>query len=330
MLERLRSSAKAAAGRGDAGRVLQDVEVGLPVEVEETSPLAYGTQQIQGLIRYDRTDDGPEGNDLLYLEPRLLFSLGRNAEAGVGVSYVVGSASDAERGSVDLEALYNFNQGLGFVPAIALEGSLQIPFGEQGENVETELKALASWSLGSEESSPKVYLNLSWLHLFDREPNQRGDRYRAAVGYGHPVSDDLMLVADVMREQEEDEDEDINLVEAGVRYRLTQQWVLSAGAGLDIGDESPDGSSKRTTIAGNSPITSSSHQYGRRRWHLIAGGIAHLMSANGPGRLPPLPRPAIGLLWRLYRARAGDSAEEHSAAERVRPPCSEPKECESQ
>jgi hypothetical protein len=65
------------------------------------------------------------------------------------------------------------------------------------------------------------------------------------VGYEVRVSNDLIVLADVVREQELEEDREINLLEAGARYRLTPFSVLSAGVGFGVGDESPD---VRTTV----------------------------------------------------------------------------------
>ncbi len=49
-----------------------------------------------------------------------------------------------------------------------------------------------------------------------------------------------------MREQEKEEDIDINLVEAGLRYQLTPLTVIAAGVGVGVGEDSPD---LRVTLA---------------------------------------------------------------------------------
>jgi hypothetical protein len=51
---------------------------------------------------------------------------------------------------------------------------------------------------------------------------------------------DTVLVLDYVREQENEEDKEINLVEAGIRYQCTPLSVISTGAGAGIGEDSPD------------------------------------------------------------------------------------------
>ena len=54
------------------------------------------------------------------------------------------------------------------------------------------------------------------------------------------ICPDTVLVLDFVREQEKEEDQDSNLVEAGIRYQLTPLAVLTAGVAAGIGEDSPD------------------------------------------------------------------------------------------
>lgn len=61
-----------------------------------------------------------------------------------------------------------------------------------------------------------------------------------ALGYSQPWGTDVVVVADLVREQQLAEDEEHNFFEAGLRYQPTPLTLVTGGAGIGFGDESPD------------------------------------------------------------------------------------------
>ena len=131
--------------------------------------------------------------------------------------------------------------------AVAL--GVNTPYGRMAGGTETELKFLATKSLGTpdpEGLSPysyvprQVHFNASWFHNYDpttgREAERR-DRYRVGLGYSQPVSNNVVLVADVFRETDRERGRAVNLAEIGARYIVTPQTVLTGGVGVGFGGD---------------------------------------------------------------------------------------------
>lgn len=217
-----------------------NLDEGLPVTIEDAFPIPYRQREVQALGQYDRVRDDPKGNDLFTLEPRFEAGLFRNFQAEVGVPYRLGTASARDSGEVDIEGLYNFNAETIDLPAFALKAGVGVPFGRDSQGAQTILKGILTKTLGETWNSHRVHLNAAWLHKFERrKDDERSDGYLIGIGYSHPVASDTLVVADLVREHQIDEDREANLVEAGVRWQLTPLTVLSAGAGAGFLDESP-------------------------------------------------------------------------------------------
>jgi hypothetical protein len=214
------------------------LEEGLPVEVEDAFATGYRNRELQTVIRYERSD---QGDDLVYLEPRLEYGIWPNAEIQVAVPVRMGSADRTGSGDIDLSALYNFNHETLILPALSLEGTVTFPTGKDSDGLDTELKFLATKTVGRTSRLHQLHLNVSWLRNDEREDGERRNRYKAMLGYSTSLSADLIFVADIVREALEEDGEYSNLLEAGVRYQFSPLTVLAIGAGIGIGEESPDG-----------------------------------------------------------------------------------------
>lgn len=230
-----------------------NLEEGLPITVEDAYPIAQGGLEFQSYLQYDRTRRDSRGPDRFMVVPRLEYGAFRNLQLSVEAPYSLGNASMTDQGDVRASALYNLNtEGL-VLPAFALAGSVSQPYGYRNGGTETELKFIASKSLGTpdpEGLSPyayvprQVHFNASWFHNYDPLVGldaERRDRYRVGVGYSQPVSNNAVLVADVFRETDRERGRATNLAEVGVRYIVTPQTVLSGAVGVGFaGDHGQD------------------------------------------------------------------------------------------
>ena len=85
----------------------------------------------------------------------------------------------------------------------------------------------------------RVHLNLAWLRNLDPSEEERRDRHRIAVGYSQLVASDVVVVANYVRESQERRERAANVVEAGLRYQVSEAVTLGAGVGFGIGRDSP-------------------------------------------------------------------------------------------
>lgn len=213
-----------------------NLEHGLPTRLEDAYPIGYRGREAQLVTRYARTD---ESEDQVLLEPAFELGFARNWQGRVSVPFLAGDADRRGSGDVRLEALYNVNQESDRLPALALAGGIDLPTGRRSEGLDTRLKVLLTRSVDDQRLG-RAHLNLEWAHNAEAHRNERDDAFTAVLGYSFLVTPDLLAVADVYREWELVEDVESNVVEGGLRYQLHPRTVLSVGAGIGLGDESPD------------------------------------------------------------------------------------------
>jgi hypothetical protein len=215
-----------------------NLEEGIPVTIEDALPTPYRNREFQILLDWERTE---EGENRYLGEARLDVGLLPNLEVEVAVPFIWGNAvEDDGLDDVRLAALYNFNQETLRVPALALVGEIEFPTGEESEGLDTTLKFIATKTVGRSSLLHRVHLNLAWKRNSQPLPDERENYYMAAIGYDRRIGATGMLIFDFVREQEKEKGKDANLFEVGYRYQLTPLMVFAIGAGVGIGDESPD------------------------------------------------------------------------------------------
>lgn len=213
-----------------------NLEEGLPVQVEDAYPIAYLSREIQGLARYDRTD---QGEDRVVLDPRLEFGFARNWQGKISVPFQTGSADRTGSGDIGLEAFYNFNTETLRLPAFALSGRADFPTGRNSRGVDSQLKFIVTQTLGKGTGLDRLHLNLIYRNNARPEENEARHRYAAILGYSRRAGPDTTLVADFVREQEREKKKHANIVEIGLRRQLTPLALLAIGVGAGIGEDSP-------------------------------------------------------------------------------------------
>ncbi len=220
-----------------------NLEENLPTRLEDAFPIAFMGREMQGFARYESTSDS---EDRVTLQPRLEFGFAPNWQATIEAPFLLGGADDAGSGDVQLSTLYNFNQETTLLPAFAVAGGVTFPTGEDSEGLDTRLRLIATKTLGTAPAQDRLHLNVGWTRNAANADDERENRYEFIIGYSRRIGPDATLVFDLVREQTELEDEESNLVEAGVRWALTPNAVLSLGGGVGLGDDSPE----FTTTAG--------------------------------------------------------------------------------
>lgn len=225
-----------------------NLEGGLPVTVRDAYTIKRNALEFQGAFRYDSTHNDSEGKDRFGLIPRLEYGLIDNLQIEAEVPWRLGTASDTRQGDLRFGALYNFNTEGVVLPAFAMGLAIDKPVGRNPGGVESELSLAITKSLGGPGGDDaaatayvprRLHLNAAWFHNYEPQPYlmERQDRYRVVLGYSQPISNDLLLVVDALRETARERDFAHNLLEAGLRYQLTPQTVLVGGLGAGIGDD---------------------------------------------------------------------------------------------
>lgn len=85
----------------------QNLEEGIPPQVEDAYPIAYLGREIQGVFRYDNTRDG---KNLAIIQPQVEYGFARNWQGTLTALYRLGN-SDETRGSGNTEAGVLYNLG---------------------------------------------------------------------------------------------------------------------------------------------------------------------------------------------------------------------------
>lgn len=221
----------AAAGASELG----ELDAGLPLTVEDAFAVEPGHIELQGAARYDRR----KGRDTVRLLPRVEVGIVEGLEAEVSFPYSAGSGRRTDESGPGVGVLYNPNRERGWLPAFAAGFEIGKPVGPGRRGVETELTGIATKTIDPAVEG-RLHLNVSWLHASRAEKGERRDRYRVVAGYSQILAPNVALVLDYVREsQEERRERDANIVEAGLRYQLTETVTVGAGAGFGVGRDSP-------------------------------------------------------------------------------------------
>ncbi len=214
-----------------------NLEEGLPTEVEDAYPIAYKGRELQVQARYERTADG---KNRLVLDPRLEYGFARNWQARINVPFRLGSADKTGSGDIGLEAFYNFNTESLSTPAFAVSARADLPTGKDSRGVDTQFKFIATKTLGAGSRLQRLHLNLIYRHNAQAQATERSNRYAAIVGYSQRLNADTVGILDFVREQELKENKTANILEVGLRRQMTPLRTLAIGAGVGIGQDSPD------------------------------------------------------------------------------------------
>ena len=226
----------ALAGGGQA-----NIEQGLPLHFEDTTPQEYLGREFQFVGRYERDH---EGRDRWLLEPRLEFGVWYNAQLTLAAPFLLGGADEGEGlAPPEVDLLYNLNQETLDLPAFAVKVGAEFTGAAAaggGDGIDPFVGLLVDRTIGRSSLYHKAHLNVQYQFNGDRLDDERDGRYEVALGYSRRVGASAMLVADLVRFEEMTEDDEVNLAEVGLRYATTPQSVVSAGVGFGFGDESPD------------------------------------------------------------------------------------------
>jgi hypothetical protein len=214
---------------------LHDLEEGVPVELEDVYPTPAHEKQVQLVTRYERTREHTDEGDVI---ARVQYGFAQDWQAAVGVPMHFGDTRHS--GDVELAVFRKLAQEQGGWPAFAASLQADLPSGRDSHGLDTTLKLIATRSLRQgDEQSPRMHVNLAWMHNAGPLPDERADGWRAIAGYSQPIGQENVVVGDVRYERSTDVGHDGGLVELGWLHQVKESTTLGLSAGAGIGPQSP-------------------------------------------------------------------------------------------
>lgn len=214
-----------------------NLEEGLPIATADAYPVGYLGRELQSVFRYER---GHDDSDSFVLEPRVEVGFPRNAQLSVAVPFELTDEHDDGLREVRLEALYNLNQERLILPAFSIAAAIDTPTGEDSHGVDPTVKGLASKTLPGTWQRHALHVNFAYLFNDDVQGDERDSGYQVSLGYSGRLTNEAVVVADVVRQETLQKGVEENLGEIGLRYQLHPRAVIAGGIGFGFGDESPD------------------------------------------------------------------------------------------
>jgi len=220
-----------------AASEISDLEEGLPLEIADAYPIPYRGREFQMMTRYERSERDHDG---LVLEPRVELGIVRNAQLTVAGPFLFGEGVDDGPGDAKLELLYDLNQEQLALPAFALAGGAEFPTGDESRGVDPFAKLLVTKTLPGTWHLHRLHANVRYGYNAEDRTAERSHRYKVVFGYSVILTNEILGLLDVSREEGRDSSIEVNVVEAGARLQVTPRTNLSFGAGAGFADESPD------------------------------------------------------------------------------------------
>jgi hypothetical protein len=214
-----------------------DLQRNFPLGVEDTTTADQGSVQVQASARYERTSDG---EDQLTLEPQLQYGVLPNLQLELSYPIIAGDADRTGSGDLTFAALYIFLQEENARPALAVRAQVELPTGVGSDGLDTDIRVILTKTINEGPSQDRIHLNVDWLHNAAAAQDERSNAFVGVVGYSRKLSERTVFLADLVREEQEQEGLDSTILEGGVLHQLNDKITLAAGVGAGIGEDSPD------------------------------------------------------------------------------------------
>jgi Putative MetA-pathway of phenol degradation len=212
-----------------------NLDEGRPLRLEDAYAIAEGeiALEVGGGFTLQR-----RGSNRGVFPAEVLYGAYPNLQLGVGTTLSTDRRDIDDRsksGDLQVSALYNFNQETISLPALALKVGVDAPTGVGARGYGIELKGIITKSI----ERLSLHLNAGYEFLTSTSQDERGGRYKLAVGASYPVGAPQFtratLVGDVFAEQSARRGESTFVgLEVGVRYQLTPRIVWDVGIGTEF------------------------------------------------------------------------------------------------
>lgn len=174
------------------------------------------------------------------IDSRLGSGLSPGIAAGPTLPFLLGPAWEAPLGAAGVGVLHPLSPESGGRPSLAVAGALTRAAGENApRGWEATLLGIVTKTVGDLDTAPRLHLNLGWTYQSDPDPEESRDRYVVGLGFSQELAPDLTIAAGVFRRSERP-GSGKGAIEAGLRYQIDADAVLSFGLGAGLRGSSPD------------------------------------------------------------------------------------------
>lgn len=230
------SSVAATVARADP----QGLSTNVPVQIEDAFPAIEQGQaelQLDGVYLRDPHDNS--GTHALTTGPTLKLGLLPHTQFDINPGYTAGDSSSANQGTTSFDALVQLRGNTRFLPALALHGFYDLPYGAGHKTAQYTLRGIATKYLGSSKSSPRLHLNLTWTHVTQPDILTRRDQLEIAGGLSFLVAGSTAMVVDAVHGAASAVGDNQTFLDAGFLHELGPNWTIGIGAGAGIAQQSP-------------------------------------------------------------------------------------------
>jgi hypothetical protein len=244
-------AAPLAAGAEEAPQVEQLTLADDPFEITDPHAADPGEAELAIVGIYERARQGAY-RSTFSLDTELQLGVVRNLELRVGSLGAYGNLETRGRpagssslggsdgggpawgGSTRVGVLYQISDGRGVLPVASVLGRVRTVYGPGTPSYEGDVVALFGKTLGTGSRAVGLNLNLGWTNRFAPMPGERPGQYSFTAAVGRGVTPDAVVVLAYARRQQERHERDFSLVEAGIRYRISNDAPIlgfAVGAG---------------------------------------------------------------------------------------------------
>ena len=231
------------SARGETEPLMED-----PFGIIGAAPIAAGGQTLSLGLGYSRARDG--ANRDLYsgaleaeagLVRGLDLRLAQAAEYGPAGPYPADDTKRLWGGLSQLGLRWQILEEDGWRPALGVFGALRTAYGETSVPSQGgQIVGLLGKTIIEGPRPLALSFNAGWSELFNAAPGERAGRYEFAAGLTQNLAQNTSLGVSYLRYQQDQGQQDLNLIAAGLWHRLGPAGpIMAAGAGAGIGDYSP-------------------------------------------------------------------------------------------
>ena len=214
----------------------QSLSGDFPVRIKDAFTTDAGNVTLQWAPRVT------EGRDDLWSVrggPGLKIGLLPGTEFSIQPARQAGSSDSVHGQFAGFELEQEFTRQSRFRPALLVALIRDQPYGGGHDGPRTEVQGIATKFLGPDKASPRLTVEVAWLHLATPRFDERSHRFRAGIAWSHLVDRHSALVLDATFEQRDRPAADAEFIDLGVTHEIGQDVRLGLGVGPGLSAASP-------------------------------------------------------------------------------------------
>jgi hypothetical protein len=201
----------------------------MPTRMEDSKVIQERGLEFQVSSNFKKQD-----TDEIIFRENVRYGAKKNLQLEMIANQLTGG-SEKGSGEIQLGGQYDVIPQLGISPMIML------PTGKSEDGVDTHLRFNNSTTFIGSPNTPylQLHINFDWAHNSQNAPDERANHNLYVTGISYKFNDSGSVLLDVIREEEQEEGVESNMLELGTQYDIGSHYLLGLGGGIGFGDESP-------------------------------------------------------------------------------------------